>query len=75
LEVDKVVKVKRLLGADLGVVVCEDKLYVVGGRDAEGTDLDSVEVYDFATGASSLPPCRKHEHTSTINAVVQHNAE
>lgn len=59
-----------------GVVVCKDKLYVVGGKDAEGTVLDSVEVYDFASEAwSILPVPMPQARTSINNAVVQHKGK
>lgn len=59
-----------------GVVVCKDKLYVVGGKDAEGTVLDSVEVYDFASEAwGILPVPMPQARTSINNAVVQHKGK
>jgi N-acetylneuraminic acid mutarotase len=52
-----------------GCVVCEDKLYVVGGGGAEGTVLDSVEVYDFATETwSILPAPMPQARTNIFNA-------
>eukprot|EP00729_Bicosta_minor_P010197 gene10197-25216_t len=59
-----------------GVAVCKDKLYVVGGKDAEGTVLDSVEVYDFASEAwGILPVPMPQARTSINNAVVQHKGK
>jgi N-acetylneuraminic acid mutarotase len=58
-----------------GCVVCEDKLYVVGGMDAEGTELASVEVYDFATEAWSILPAMPQARAVINNAVVQHKGK
>jgi N-acetylneuraminic acid mutarotase len=59
-----------------GCVVCEDKLYVVGGQDAEDTVLASVEVYDFATETwSVLPAPMPQARTSITTAVVQHKGK
>jgi N-acetylneuraminic acid mutarotase len=59
-----------------GCVVCEDKLYVVGGYDTEGADLASVEVYDFATEAwSTLPAPMPQGRTAINNAIVQHKGK
>jgi N-acetylneuraminic acid mutarotase len=59
------------------MVVCEDKLYVVGGRDADGTVLDSVEVYDFGTETWSILPAPMPQARGFINkaAVVQHKSK
>ena len=48
-------------------MVCKDKLYVVGGGDAEGTDLASVEVYDFATEAWSILPAPMPQGRTNIS--------
>jgi N-acetylneuraminic acid mutarotase len=59
-----------------GCVVCEDKLYVVGGEDAEDTTLASVEVYDYATETWSILPAPMPQARAWIsNAVVQHNGK
>jgi N-acetylneuraminic acid mutarotase len=59
-----------------GAVVCKDRLYVVGGYDAEGTVMDSVEVYDFATEKCSILPAPMPQARSGIaNAVVQHKGK
>jgi N-acetylneuraminic acid mutarotase len=59
-----------------GAVVCKDKLYVVGGQDAEDTELASVEVYDFATETwSILPAPMPQARTEINNAVVQHKGK
>jgi N-acetylneuraminic acid mutarotase len=59
-----------------GVVVCEDKLYVVGGGNEEETHLDIVEVYDFATETWSLLPVPMPQARAMLNnAVVQHKGK
>jgi N-acetylneuraminic acid mutarotase len=58
------------------VVVCENKLYVVGGGDADGTAVASVEVYDFATETWSILPAPMPQGRTFINnAVVQHKGK
>jgi N-acetylneuraminic acid mutarotase len=59
-----------------GCVVCEDKLYVVGGEDSDGTVLDSVEVYDFGTEAWSILPAPMPQARTSINtSLVQHKGK
>jgi N-acetylneuraminic acid mutarotase len=59
-----------------GAVVCKDKLYVVGGYDAELTVLGSVEVYDFATETWSILPAPMPQARADIsNKVVQHKGK
>jgi N-acetylneuraminic acid mutarotase len=59
-----------------GCVVCEDKLYVVGGFDEEDTALASGEVYDFATETWSILPAPMPQGRASItNAVVQHKGK
>jgi N-acetylneuraminic acid mutarotase len=61
---------------DHGCVVCEDKLYVVGGEDAEHTALASVEAYDFAIETWSILPAPMPQARACIsNAVVQHKGK
>jgi N-acetylneuraminic acid mutarotase len=59
-----------------GAVVCENKLYVVGGADDDGTTLDSVGVCDFATETWSILPAPMPQARYFItNAVLQHKGK
>jgi N-acetylneuraminic acid mutarotase len=59
-----------------GVVVCEDKLYVVGGMDEDNAYLDTVEVYDFVNEVWSILSVPMPQPRAYItNGVVQHKGK
>jgi len=56
-----------------GVVVLEDKLYVIGGND-NGTHLTVVEVYDPSSSswstAASMPTAREHPVVAAMDGTI-----